>query len=156
MKTPAIQAASVGPSHAPAPPSRPSAYTSSALTNPRCGQTWHATSSSRTELVPKRTSTDPIGILCIFLVYLSPTGPKRHKMFLPACRAVTGTAGDCSRGASNSTEALSCLQSHKLKPIHKTVCFVNMKVQHKAFRHQLNLNIIVFIVMNNKSFSTAL
>lgn len=58
--------------------------------------------------------------------------------------------------ASNSMEALSCLRSHKPTPIHKTVCFVNTKVQHKAFRHQLNLNIIVFIVMNNKSFSTAL
>lgn len=58
--------------------------------------------------------------------------------------------------ASNGKEGLSHLPSHKLKPIHKTVCFVNTKVQHKAFRHQLNLNIIVFIVMNNKSFSTAL
>lgn len=110
MKTPAIQALSVGPSHAPAPPSCPSAYTSSALTNSCCGQTWHMTSSSRTELVPKRKSTDPIGILCnFFLVYHCPTGPKWHKMFLLACREVTGTAGDCGRGASNGAEALGCL-----------------------------------------------
>lgn len=58
--------------------------------------------------------------------------------------------------APSSGERLSCLQLHKPKTIHKSVCFVNMKVQHKAFRHQLNLNITVFIVMNNKSFSPAL
>lgn len=58
--------------------------------------------------------------------------------------------------APSSGEGLSCLWPHKLKVIHKSVCFVNMKVQHKAFRHQLNLDIAVFIVMNNKSFSPAL
>lgn len=70
MKTPAIQAVSVGPSHAPAPPSCPSAYTSSALTNSCCGQTWHMTSSSQTELVTQRKSTDPIGILCNFFWFI--------------------------------------------------------------------------------------
>lgn len=70
MKTPAIQAVSDGPSHAPAPPSCPSAYTSSALTNPCCGQTWHMTSSSQTELVTQRKSTDPIGILCNFFWFI--------------------------------------------------------------------------------------
>lgn len=58
--------------------------------------------------------------------------------------------------ASSGGEGLGHLRSHKLKPIHKTVCFVNTRVEHKAFRHQLNLDITVFIVMNNKSFSTAL
>lgn len=56
--------------------------------------------------------------------------------------------------APSSGEGLSC--PHKLKAIHKSVCFVSLKVQHKAFRHQLNLDIAVFIVMNNKSFSPAL
>lgn len=68
---------------------------------------------------------------------------------------------DCSRlekrtDASSGGEGLNHLRSHKLKPTHKTVCFVNTKVEHKAFRHQLNLDSTVFIVMNNKSFSTAL
>lgn len=68
--------------------------------------------------------------------------------------------GDCRGGLLHSApscgEGLSCLRPHKLKAIHTSVCFVNMKVQHKAFRHQLNLDITVFIVMNNKSFSPAL
>lgn len=77
-------------------------------------------------------------------------GPK------PSCLLQDGSGPERRIAASNGGEGLSRLRSHKLKPIHKTVCFVNTKVQHKAFRHQLNLDIIVFIVMNNKSFSTAL
>lgn len=67
-----------------------------------------------------------------------------------------GSGPERRTDASSGAEGLSHLRSHKLKPIHKAVYFVNTKVEHKAFRHQLNLDSTVFIVMNNKSFSTAL
>lgn len=44
--------------------------TQALLSQTCCGQTWHMTSSSRTELVPKRKSTDPIGILCNFFWFI--------------------------------------------------------------------------------------
>lgn len=103
--------------------------------------------------------THPTGYSCLSFISLfwwsfisTPKGKSDPKS---SCLLRDGDwRGAWLHSAPSSGEGLSC--PHKLKAIHKSVCFVSMKVQHKAFRHQLNLDIAVFIVMNNKSFSPAL